>query len=353
MFATKPLSAPVPEPPPPTPTRTFYIPISQPLPVTPTSSPAPVSPSLLQPFAIVVLTLVATFIVLAALRVYKHTSVRLPPIPLLNLCHFDHLTSDDLADVKDWSKDDLCRLVGFLFAKLSDASNTNVRPAPATVAEPQPLADDSIANDRPLSTTEVEMMKPPVSRNPSTFPPSEHTQRRSRRASTSAPAEATPSTPPPPPPATSDSEFNLLPEPNHAPLLLSKLLYIAYAFQRLENIFGIPSFDSETAALTAKCDYRTFSQLVGPRLAFVGDRITLQLMHLEGRNKLVSDLADARIKHDVLRDEYDNVTREYADLVASCPTQTESRDPGSLRSCYPFVLLGVVLVCYVQFYLDV
>ncbi|KAG9031049.1 hypothetical protein FRB95_003214 [Tulasnella sp. JGI-2019a] len=352
-FATQSFSAPVPEPPPPTPTRTYYI--SQPLFVTPTSSPAHVSPSLLQPYTILLLLiLAATVTVLVALRVYKHTSTRLPPLSPLYPRDFDHLTSNDIADVKDWSKDDLCQLISFLFVKLSDASNANARLVPTPVAESQPPVDVSIANDGPLRSTEVEMTEPPpVGQDHSTPSPPEHIQSRSRRASTSAPAETTHFIPPPPPPTTSDPEFDLLPEPNHAPLLLSKLLYIACAFQRLENIFGIPSFDSETAALIAKCDHRTFSQLVGPRLAFVEDRITLQLMHLEGRNKLATDLADARIKHDVLRDEYDNVIREYADLVASCTAQTESRDPGSLRSSYPFVLLGLVLVCYVQFYLDV
>ncbi|KAG8979605.1 hypothetical protein FRB93_010036 [Tulasnella sp. JGI-2019a] len=352
-FATQPSSAPVPEPPPPTPTRTYSI--SQPLLVTPTSSLEPTSPSLLQPFAILLLTLIVTVTVLTALHVYKYTSTHLSPPSPLYPRHFDDLTSDDITDVKDWSNDDLCRLVGFLFAKLSDASNANARPVPATMAESQPPVDDSMTNDDPLSTTEVEMTEPPASQDPTTPPPPEHTQSRSRRTSTFTTARATHSTPPlpPPPPTTSNPEFDLLPEPNHAPLLLSKLLYIACAFQRLESIFGLPSFDSETATLVAKCDYRTFSQLVGPRLAFVEDRILLQLMHLKGRNQLATDLADAHIKHDVLRDEYDNVVREYADLVASCAAQTESRDPGSLRSCYPFVFLGLVLVCYVQFYLDV
>ncbi|KAG9031051.1 hypothetical protein FRB95_003216 [Tulasnella sp. JGI-2019a] len=348
-FATQPPSDPVPEPPPPTPTRTYYI--SQPLLITPTSSPEPTSPSLLQPFAILLLlTFVATVTVLAALRVYKYTSTRLPPPTPLDTHHFDRLTSNDITEVKDWSKDDICELVCFLFAKLSDASNAKV---PTTVAEPQPLAEESMSNDGPLSSTDVDMTDPPVSQDPCTPSSPKHTQSRSRRASTSAPAEGTHSTPPPPPPTTSDPEFDLLPEPNHAPLLLSKLLYIARTFQTLENIFGIPSFDSETATLIAKCDYRTFSQLVGPRLAFVEDRITLQLMHLEGRNKLVTDLADARIKYDVLRDEYNNVTKEYTDLVASYAAQTESKDPGSLNTCYPFVFLGLVLVCYVHFFLDV
>ncbi|KAG9020410.1 hypothetical protein FRB95_004254, partial [Tulasnella sp. JGI-2019a] len=120
-FATPP----VPEPLPPTPTRTYDTPTPEPLTATPTPSSAIATGSVLQPYIILVLiTLAASFILLTTLRFSKHVSTDTPsltpPLAPLDSSRLDDLTSDDIADAKDMSSDDLYRLVCFLFGKCEE-----------------------------------------------------------------------------------------------------------------------------------------------------------------------------------------------------------------------------------------
>ncbi|KAG9021865.1 hypothetical protein FRB95_001249 [Tulasnella sp. JGI-2019a] len=329
-FATQPFSALVPEPLPPTPTRTYYIPIPESFPTIATPSSAIATGSALQRYTILVLIILTTSVILlTALRFCENGPPSLfpsffPSLTPLDPTRLGDLTSDDIAEAKDMSSDDLYRLVCFLFGKCEEqehkitslyskinnptvAEMPNAPSAPPTQTSNMPQSNlDHGRSDThtPLVDLQLNVTLSQISE------PAE-----SRTENTPIPAEAHPT--PPPPPATSDPEFELLPELNHAPLLFSKLLFIASAIQRLEHILKMPLLDPETANWIMRCDYRIFSNLVGPRLAYVEDRIILHLMHLEGRNKLVADLADLQAANEVLCGEFNELLKDNAKLVAA------------------------------------
>ncbi|KAG8992515.1 hypothetical protein FRB94_011526 [Tulasnella sp. JGI-2019a] len=350
-FATPP----VPESLPPTPTRTYYIPIPQPLTATPTPSSVIANGSGLQPYVILVLViLAASFTLLTVLRFSEHASTDTPSFnpshTPLDSSRLDDFTSEDIDQAKDMSSDDLYRLVRFLFGKCEEQEHkitslsskldhmTKLAERPSA-----PSAPSAQTSNTPQSTLNLEKSytrTSPINLQHVTPPPtSEPAESRSDNTPIPAKAHSTPPPPPPPPSTFGNPEFELLPEPNHAPLLFSKLLFAASAVQRLERILKMPPLDPETANWIMRCDYRNFSSLVGPRLAFVEDRIVLHLMHLQGRNKLVADFAELQAANKALCGEFNELLKDNAKLVAA-----SGSPPSFVVPCLLFICLYLLIL---------
>ncbi|KAG8979810.1 hypothetical protein FRB94_010826 [Tulasnella sp. JGI-2019a] len=207
------------------------------------------------------------------------------------------------------------------------------------MAKSPPPADARIVHEDSLSPAEVGAADLEVNQDHSNpqfditdprtitlplLPISKPIQSRSQRITSFASAEA--DTPAPSSSTSPDPEFQPLPEPNHAPLLLSKLVFVASAFRRLEYIFRMEPLDSETAAWILTCDHENFCQVVGPRFSVVEERLVTHLAELQSRNNdLDTELADVKAAYDILHSTCADIQRDFVELSACYDALREAR----------------------------
>ncbi|KAG9024786.1 hypothetical protein FRB95_011058 [Tulasnella sp. JGI-2019a] len=207
------------------------------------------------------------------------------------------------------------------------------------MAKSPPPADARIVHEDSLSPAEVGAADLEVNQDHSNpqfditdprtitlplLPISKPIQSRSQRITSFASAEA--DTPAPSSSTPPDPEFQPLPEPNHAPLLLSKLVFVASAFRRLEYIFRMEPLDSETAAWILTCDHENFCQVVGPRFSVVEERLVTHLAELQSRNNdLDTELADVKAAYDILHSTCADIQRDFVELSACYDALREAR----------------------------